>query len=171
MFFELFGKLTISAAMSSNRFERYVVLAQRFGARTVLFQHAAGRRLDLTAAELECFRLVQHDGPLTASDLAHETGLTAASLSVIVERLVRRHFLIREQDDTDRRRWNLRANEAAFSKVDAVYAAHARRVKKLLDGYSDEEFEIVLAFMDRFAAELKTTAIQLNQSRSKRAGG
>jgi len=41
--------------MSSERFERYVLIAQRFGARTVLFQEAAARRLGLTATQLECF--------------------------------------------------------------------------------------------------------------------
>ena len=155
--------------MSRDRFEQYVVLAQRFGARTVLFQEAAARLLGLTATELECFRLVQHQDPLTASDLAQETGLTRASLSVIVDKLVARKFLSREQDRNDRRRWLLRTNKAAIAQVDAVYAAHAGRAEKLLNEYSDAEFEIVLSFMDRFADELKVTAIQLAEV--ERAGG
>lgn len=147
--------------MSKNRFDRYVVLAQRFGARTVLFQDAAARSLELTATELECFRLTQHEGPLTATDLAQETGLTRASLSVIVDKLVAKEFLSREQDRHDRRRWFLRTNQAAVAKVDAIYAAHASRVEKLLGEYSDEEFEVVLRFMDRLADELKATAVSL----------
>ncbi len=151
--------------MSEERFGRYVVVAQRFGARTLLFQDAAARHLRLTATELECFRLVQHEGPLTASDLAKETGLTPASLSVIVEKLVTRKFLRRQQDRDDRRRWILRANPVAIVKVDAVYAAHAKRTEKLLGEYSDDEFDVVLRFMDRLAGELRTTAIQLSQDR------
>jgi DNA-binding MarR family transcriptional regulator len=147
--------------MSQNRFDRYVVLAQRFGARTVLFQDAAARHLNLTATELECFRLTQHEGPLTATDLAQETGLTRASLSVIVDKLVAREFLSREQDPRDRRRWLLRTNPVAVAKVDAIYADHAVRAETLLTEYSDEEFEIVLDFLNRFADELKATAIAL----------
>ena len=157
--------------MSTDRFKRYVVLAQRFGARTLLFQHAAARHFNLTATELECFRLVQHEGPLTASDLAQETGLTRPSLSVIVDKLVARKFLRREQDRTDRRRWILRTNPAAIAKVDAVYAAHASRTEKLLDEYSDEDFEVVLHFMDRLADELKRTAIRLAQDAPVRHRG
>ncbi len=151
--------------MPKGRFGRYVVVAQRFGARTLLFQDAAARHLKLTATELECFRLVQHEGPLTASDLAKETRLTPASLSVIVEKLVTRKFLRRQQDSDDRRRWILRANLVAIVKVDAIYAAHAKRIEKLLGEYTDNEFNVVLRFMDRLAGELKDTAIQLTQDR------
>ena len=147
--------------MSRDRFGRYVVLAQRFGARVVFFQSAAARHLDLTATELQCFRLVQHEGPVTASDLAQETGLTRASISVVIDKLVARGFLHREQDCTDRRSWLLEVDQATIVRVDAVYAAHARRVEKLLEEYSDQEFEVVLRFMDLFADELKATAIQL----------
>jgi DNA-binding MarR family transcriptional regulator len=157
--------------MSSNRFNQYVVLAKRFGARTVLFLDAAARHLDLTSTQLDCFRLVQHEGPLTASDLAHETGLTLASVSVIVDKLVKRAFLKRKQDRADRRRWLLQASPAAIAKVDAVYAAHASRVEKLLDGYSDHEFEVVLRFMDTFADELKLTAGQLAMEDPMRSRG
>ncbi len=157
--------------MFKNRFDRYLGLAQQFGARTVFFQTAAARRLELTATELECFRLVQHGGSLTASDLVQETVLTPASLSVIVDKLVTRAFLSREQDPNDRRRWRLRTNQAATAKVEAVYAAHASRAEKLLGDYSDEEFEVILRFMDRFADELKATAISFSQDGPARERG
>lgn len=156
--------------MSKERFEQYVVVAQRFGARTVLFQEAAAGHLDLTATQLECFQLVRHEGPLTASDLAQETGLTPASLSVIVDKLVAKAFLSREQDRTDRRRWILQANPAAIATVDAVYVAHARRTEALLDDYSNDEFAAALRFMEKLADELKLTAIELAESRPLRMG-
>lgn len=154
--------------MSRERFKRYVVIAQRFGARTVLFQEAAARHLDLTATQLECFQLVRHEGPLTASDLARETGLTQASLSVIVDKLVAGAFLSREQDRTDRRRWILRAHSDAITRVDAVYIAHASRTAALLDDYSDDELDAALHFMERLAEELKLTTIELTENRPVR---
>ncbi len=154
--------------MSNGRFERYVVTAQRFGARTLLFQTAAARKLDLTATELECFRMIQLEEPLTASDLVKDTGLTPASLSVIVDKLVARGFLTREQDSADRRRWLLRTNPAVFPKVDAVFSAHGRRAGKLLDAYSGEEFDVVMRFMDALAEELHQTAVSLTKTRPSR---
>jgi hypothetical protein len=58
-----------------------------------------------------------------------------------------------------------------IAKVDAVYAAHASRVKKLLDGYSDHEFEVVLRFMDTSADELKLAAGQLAKEDPMRRRG
>lgn len=150
--------------MSKERFERYVVIAQRFGARTVLFQEAAARRLALTATQLECFQLVRHEGPMTASELARETGLTQASLSVVADKLNGRGFLSRAQDPDDRRRWILTANPAAIARVDAIYSRHVRRTTTLLDEYSEEELDAALRFMTRLAEELKTAAIEFAAS-------
>ena len=146
--------------MSRDRFDRYIARAQLFGARTLLFQEAAARRLDLTARELECIRLVQHEGPLTAADLSRETGVTQASMSVIAEKLVTRGVLLRTRDEADRRRWLLHADPAALARIDALYDAHASRVTARLAGYGDAEFEAVLAFLQDFAEELKATAVE-----------
>jgi DNA-binding MarR family transcriptional regulator len=151
--------------MSGGRFARYAVVAQRFGARTVLFQGAAARRLNLSVTQLECFQLVRHEGPLTAVDLARETGLTQASLSVIIDKLVDKEFLSRKQDRADRRRWILKAKRAAVVLVDSIYSAHARRTAALLDEYRVEQFDTALRFMDRLAEELKVAAIEFGQSR------
>lgn len=152
--------------MMASRFERYAVHAQRFGARTVLFQEAAARRLSLSGTQLECFQLVRHFGPLTAADLARETGLTQASLSVVVEKLVAERFLAREQDTSDRRRWMLKAELGAIDRVDGVYTAHAQRTAVLLNAYGEKEFDIALRFMDSLAEELRLTAIELSEASS-----
>ena len=154
--------------MSQDRFDRYVIRAQRFGARTVLFQEAAARCLGLSATQLECFQLVRHDGPMTAADLARETGLTQASLSVVIDKLVGTAFLSRKQNMADRRRWLLNAQPAAIERVDAIYTAHAHRTAALLDEYSEADFNAALRFMDRLAEELRLTAIELGDSRPNR---
>ena len=130
----------------------------------MLFQEATARRLGLSATQLECLQLVRHDGPMTAADLARETGLTQASLSVIIDKLFGNGFLSREQDPADRRRWVLEARSTAIERVDAVYTAHAHRTAALLDEYSEAEFGAALRFMVRLAEELKLTAIELGKS-------
>ncbi len=156
--------------MSNRRFERYRRIAQRFSARTVRFQEAAARRLELSATQLECFQLVRHDGPMTASDLAQETGLTSAALSPVVDRLVALEFLIRDQDQSDRRRWILQVHPTAIPRVDAVYAAHARRTAMLLDDFGEDDLDAALRFVERLAETLKLTTQELTESRPARAG-
>lgn len=152
-----------------DRFGKFLRVAQRFGAHTVSFQNAAARRLDLTATELECFRLVQYSSRITASDLARKIGLTPASLTFAVDKLVARGFLSRKQDHNDRRCWLLQTNAVAVAEVNALYAAHAGSAGEVLEEFSDEVFEFVLGFMNRFADEMKFTMNQPNQHSSASA--
>jgi DNA-binding MarR family transcriptional regulator len=109
-------------------------------------------------------RLIQHEGPLTASDLADETGFTRASLSVVVEKLSQRGLINREQDREDRRRWLLSTSKSVTDKIDENYAFHAARVEALLESYSEEEFQLVLQFMTSLSQELKIAAIEFRNS-------
>lgn len=145
--------------MSSDRMNRYVPAAQLFAARMVLFQDAIARKLGLSATDLKCFRLVEMLGPMTAADLASETGLTAATLSVVVERLVAKKYLVREQDQADRRRWTLGAVPDASKVVYDAYAAHGDRVESLLERYTAEEFEVVMQFLGEFSVAFKASAL------------
>lgn len=144
--------------MSSDRMNRYIPAVQLFAARQVLFQDAVARKLGLSSTDLKCFRLVEMLGPMTAADLAGETGLTPATLSVVVERLVGRDYLLREQDQGDRRRWTLRAQPVASKVVYDAYAAHGERVAGLLERYTDAEFDVVMQFLRDFSAALKESA-------------
>ena len=145
--------------MSSSRLERYVPAAQLFAARLVLFQESVARKLGLSATDLKCFRLVEMLGPMTAADLAGETGLTPATLSVVVERLVRKEYLVREQDQADRRRWTLRAAPDASTLVYDAYAVHGDRVEGLLTRYTAAEFDVVTQFLHDFSGALKASAL------------
>lgn len=138
---------------------RYVPAAQLFAARLVLFQDVVARKLGLSATDLKCFRLVEILGPMTAADLAVETGLTAATLSGVVERLVANRYLVREQDQTDRRRWTLRAVPDASKVVYEAYAVHGDRVESLLERYTGEEFDVILQFLGEFSIALKASAL------------
>jgi len=104
---------------------------------------------------------VRHDGPMTASDFAQETGLTPAALSTIVDKLVALKYLIRNQDQTDRRRWILKVHPTAIRRVDAVYTAHADRTVALLESSLEEDLKAALSFMERLTEELRITTIEL----------
>ena len=144
--------------MSSSRLGRYVPAAQLFAARLVLFQDAVAKKVGLSATDLKCFRLVEMLGPMTAVDLAGETGLTAATLSVVVDRLLGKNYLKREQDSRDRRRWTLRAVPDAARAIYDAYAVHGERVEGLLSQYDDAEFEAVMRFLRDFSKALKASA-------------
>ncbi|MBT0668941.1 MarR family transcriptional regulator [Novosphingobium profundi] len=146
------------------RFERYSLIAQQFGARTVMFQQAAARLLDLNVTQLECLQLIRHLGPITASDLAREIGITQASMSVVVGRLIERRLVSRNRSSDDKRRRLLQLTEGTAAFVDAVYDRHVARMKAIIDGISETELDSALSFMQILEKEMRTTAIEMNKS-------
>lgn len=58
----------------------------------------------LTIPQLVCLRTLATKGALTASELAHAVDLSQATVTGIVDRLVRRDLVTRERSKVDRRR-------------------------------------------------------------------
>ena len=150
------------------RFERYSRIAQQFGARTVMFQQAAARLLGLNVTQLECLQLIRHFGPLTASDLAREIGITQASISAVVAKLIERGLVARSRSSQDKRMHLLQLTAGTAEFVDAVYNKHVARMKTIIDGISDAELNGALAFMQILEREMRLTAIEMNKSASAR---
>jgi DNA-binding MarR family transcriptional regulator len=135
--------------MSTSRLKRYIPLAQSFSARVLLFHQAIARRVGLNATEFKCLRLVGSEPAMTVSRLAKETGLTLPAITVIVDRLEELGFVARERDADDRRKVAIRPDAAAKRRVDALYADYSAEVAKLLDGYSDAQFELILGYLTK----------------------
>ncbi len=144
------------------RFERYSQIAQQFGARTVMFQEAAARLLDLNVTQLECLQLIRHLGPLTAAELAREIGITQASVSAVVTRLMERKLVARHRSVTDKRRRLLELTPGTVDFVDSVYDSHVARMIALLDRFSEAELDTSFAFMQALEEEMKLSAIEMN---------
>lgn len=145
-----------------SRIDLYVPAVQLFAARLVLFQEVAARQLGLTATELKCFRLVQAGQAATAASLVAETGLTPAALSAIVDRLVEKGFITREQDAADRRRWLLKTVPGSPERAEAVYRDHGERVDAILTRYEPEQFDFLMSFFDEFGNAMRASALTMS---------
>src|SRR5271170_1924838 len=135
--------------MSTSRLKRYVPLAQAFSAKVLLFHQAIAKRVGLNATEFKCLRLVGSEQAMTVSALARETGLTMPAITVIVDRLEELGFASRERDPHDRRKVAIRANAAAKRRIDGLYADYSAQVAKLLDSYSEPQFQLILDYMTK----------------------
>lgn len=70
----------------------------------VLFHEAIAQRLGLSAVEHKALGLITRAGPLTAGELAVQTGLSPGAVTGLVDRLERAGFVRRQKDPADRRR-------------------------------------------------------------------
>jgi|SRR5271168_5296032 len=77
--------------------------------------------------------------PLTLLDLARHMGVTASTMSLHMDRLVRRGYVLRERDTKDGRRLMLRISRAGALIREAKSVLDPSRVKGLLARLSPEE--------------------------------
>lgn len=99
----------------------------------------------LSIQQLKVLMLAVHRAPVTAHEVSAALGVSPATVSGIVGRLVDRGLLVQETDPDDRRSRHLTATEAgaaALTEIASIQLAH-RRV--LLERLTAEELEGLLA--------------------------
>lgn len=94
--------------------------------------------------------------PTTLNDLARHMGVTAATMSLTIDRLERKGYVIRLRDTADRRRVHLRLTGAGVRVRQASSVLDPARVEAMVARLADADREAAvrgLALLARAAAE------------------
>ncbi|TPG33538.1 MarR family winged helix-turn-helix transcriptional regulator [Mycolicibacterium hodleri] len=121
----------------------------------VLFHSALATRLGLHPTDYKALGVLERLGPMSAGDLGHHTGLAAASVTNLIERLAAKGFLRREPDPADRRRAVLHAEVGELTDNE-FFASWQRSASQLWQRYSDTELAVILDFLAVSAERLRT---------------
>jgi DNA-binding MarR family transcriptional regulator len=114
-----------------------------------LFHHTVAARVGVSPSDLRCLSLVDALGPMTPGELATATGLTAAAITSVIDRLEREGFARRHRDEEDRRRVLVVATPAARRRVGRYFISFHAAWQDVLEEFSDDELEVVQRFLDR----------------------
>jgi MarR family transcriptional regulator, organic hydroperoxide resistance regulator len=106
--------------------------------------------------------------PLMLRELARHMGVTASTMSLQIEQLVRKGYVIRERDAWDGRRLKLRLSEDGARIREANSVLDMERVDKMLARLSDEELAAGLAGLALLAKAASEQSAELENE--KRAG-
>ncbi len=79
------------------------MLGREFTAAVVLFHDAVGRALGLSAADRKCLDVLDRLGPVSAGQIAKETGLTTGAVTGMIDRLHTAGYVDRRPNPEDRR--------------------------------------------------------------------
>ena len=121
---------------------------------TVLFHSALATHLGLHPTDYKALGVLDRLGPMSAGDLGRHTGLAAASVTNLIDRLVAKGFLRREPDPTDRRRALLHAEIDELSDNE-FFASWQRSATNVWQRYSDTELAVILDFLTDTAERLR----------------
>jgi len=125
------------------------VAVRRMGAQSVITSRTIADRFDLHTTDLEVLDLIYLRGAVSPGELVTATGLTSGSVTALIDRLVRRGYVERSVDDSDRRKVVVRVRPDAIEPIKRLYAGFEKQMFALWSTYEARELELILDFLSR----------------------
>lgn len=129
---------------------------------TVMFHAAMAEKQGLSATEEKALELIDRFGPLTAGELAERAQLAPASVTGLVDRLERKGFARRVQDQEDKRRVRIELNYEKMQAFGPLFGDFVNQLNALYATYSVDELKAALRYvtdttrlLQDFTAKLK----------------
>lgn len=101
----------------------------------------------LSIQQLKVLMLAVHRAPVTAHEVSEALGVSAATVSGIVGRLVDRGLLVQEPDPADRRSRHLTATLAGAEALAEISSIQLAQRRVLLERLSQEELAALVTAM------------------------
>lgn len=131
-------------------------------AATVMYHGAVAARRGLSATEEKALDLLDRFGPLTAGELARHAGLAPASVTGLVDRLERKGFARRLPHPRDGRSILVEVDrERVMASLAPLFADWFHSLDELWAGYTDEELELILRFLNEAAERQRQATARL----------
>ena len=92
-----------------------------------------GNEMELSVSQFKLLMMVRHHGEVTLKELAQRLGVSPPSVSVMVDKLVDRKLLTREQSQQDRRKVVIQVSPDEKTCLDAMEEKVLHAFTKLLD--------------------------------------
>ncbi|MET9261870.1 MarR family transcriptional regulator [Amycolatopsis sp. NPDC004079] len=150
--------------MSSEREDLVAELLHRsrvLSTETVMFHTAIAEQSGLSAVESKVTEYLARLGPLTPKELAGYAGLAPASVTALVDRLERKGIVNRMPHPDDRRKVLVGISPANIERAAPLWDYTVAAMKALAAGYSDEQLQTVIGFLDQAAAITHESTVRL----------
>lgn len=108
-------------------------------------------------------------GAMPMSELAARISLSRAAVTSLIDRLEADGWVRRDPDDHDRRRTVLRLLPRAADEFDQVTGDYQRELVEWAREMSDEEWQTVSSFLDRFCQVAERHADRLRSTAAERS--
>jgi DNA-binding MarR family transcriptional regulator len=122
---------------------------RRMTAQSVLSSAVVAKHFNLHPSDLEVLDIIFLEERVSPGDLAKATGLTSGSVTALLDRLEAKALIIRERDDVDRRRTNVRLNREATAPIEAIYEPRQNAMFELWSQFDVGALEVITDFLTR----------------------
>ena len=129
----------------------------------VLFHSAIAQSMGLDPTAYKTLFLLRRLGPLSAGEIAKETGLATASVTDLIDRLVKKAYVSRGPHPRDRRRIVVTLIEDAVTATRPHFGVPNPSIAKLFEHYDIPQLEVIADFLKRNAQRLSQDLAHLHE--------
>lgn len=136
---------------------------------SVMFHAAVAGQLGLNATDTKALSILEREGPLSAGALSERTGLTAASVTSLIDRLEGKRLVRRVEDPADRRKVQVAPDARGMVDVYPIFASFEAGLDALLADFTVAELTLVTRFLTQASALLDAKRQELSGAELQRA--
>ncbi|WP_375000468.1 MarR family transcriptional regulator [Aeromicrobium sp. CTD01-1L150] len=116
-------------------------------------------KVAMKGPDLDCFDVIGRHGPITPSELSRRTGIHPATLTGVLDRLERGHWIsrLRDADAADRRTVRVHALTERNRELIGHYSPMSTAMDQVCADYTADQLELIGEFLRR-ATEAGATA-------------
>jgi DNA-binding MarR family transcriptional regulator len=111
------------------------------------FDERVAKKFKLSRTDMRCLDLLNRLGPMTAGQLADESGLSTGAVTFLLDRLEEAGMVKRRRDTDDRRRIWVELVPAAHRRLERMQAPIVAEMREVTQRFKAEELAIVRDFM------------------------
>jgi DNA-binding MarR family transcriptional regulator len=137
-----------------NRVDESLIALRRILRATDQYERDLASAAGLSPAQLRVLQIIagKPGGTVTPKALAQQMGVTQATVTSVVDKLVARAFVVRQPSETDRRQTNVVLTETGRAALDEAPDALQQRYVREFVKLADWEQAQLVASLERVAA-------------------
>ena len=145
----------------TDRTDQSLIALRRILRATELYERSLAQGAGLTPAQLRVLQIVAGKGAdgATPTALAMQMGVSQATVTALVDKLVARGLVTRQKSERDRRQSNILVTDTGAQAVETAPDALQQRFVNAFEGMQDWEQAQLVASLERVAAMLDAKEI------------
>lgn len=116
-----------------------------------------GEFKDLSISEIHTIEAIGMYEEKTMSEVAAKLEITTGTLTTAIDKLIKKGYVERNRSETDRRIVNIRLTKRGKLAYRIHEKFHNDMVKRVIDGFSEHEEEILISGLNKLNDYLKET--------------
>ena len=137
-----------------DRTDASLIALRRILRATELYGRALAQAAGLTAVQFRVLQVVAETGVCTSTEISRRMGVSQATVTSLVDKLVRQSVVTRAKSETDRRQTLIRLTERGAATIQTAPDALQQRYVRRFEALADWEQAQLISSLERVAAML-----------------